>query len=362
MVGILPELITVAVALVVVVAEWIHFRRIGRIKRLAFGPKAGPAFWTFAVPVFRVVGIATACWGFLSLLLVVESRVHNQNQIAENEYKHLVLVVDVSPSMHLKDAGPESDRSRRQRGSDILESLFNRIPMRQFKITVIGVYTDAKMLLKDSKDHEVVRHIMEKMPMWHAYKPGKTKLMSGINEAAKVAKGWNPKSAYILMLTDGDTVPTSGMPNMPASVAETFVIGVGDANSGSFIDGHQSRQDINTLRQVANRLRGQYHNGNQKHLTSQLVNRFVAYDDEDKKQAWTRREWALLAVVLGSGIFSILPILLHYFGTTYVAGTKSPMGQMQGRLCQFRVTRQSTTVIDCFFLSCFSFYMFAKIR
>jgi Ca-activated chloride channel family protein len=325
MVNILPELITVAIALVAVLAEWMHFRRIKRIKRLAFGPKARPAIWTFSVPVLRVVGIALASWGFLSLLLVVQSRVHNQNQIPENEYKHLVLVVDVSPSMHLKDAGPDSDLSRRKRASDILESLFNRIPMRQFKITVIGVYTDAKMLLKDSKDHEVVRHIMEKMPMYHAFKPGKTKLMSGINQAAKVAKGWNPKSAYILMLTDGDTVPTTGMPNLPASVAETFIVGVGDANSGTFIDGHQSRQDINTLRQVANRLRGQYHNGNQKHLTSQLVSRFTQTDDEERVEKWTRREWSLLAVVLGSGIFSLVPILLHYFGTAYVAGTKASM-------------------------------------
>lgn len=322
MVTVLPELIAVAVALLVVVAEFFHWRRIRRIKQLAFGPKARPAIWTYAVSPLRVVAAGLACWGFLSLLLVVEAQVHNKTEIPENEYKHLVLLVDVSPSMHLKDAGPDGDRSRRQRASDILESLFNRIPMQQFKITVIGVYTDAKMLLKDSKDHEVVRHIMESMPMWHAYKPGKTKLMSGINEAAKVAQGWNPGSAYILMLTDGDTVPTSGMPKMPNSVSEIFVVGVGDANSGSFIDGHQSRQDINTLRQIANRLRGEFHNGNQKHLTSQLVNKFVQLDDEQQKRTWTRREWALMAIMVGTSMMAFLPIMLHYFGTFYQAGTR----------------------------------------
>lgn len=322
MVEILPELITVAVALIVAFAEWWHWRRISRVKRLAFGPHGKPRLWTYAAPVLRTAGVAAACWGFLSLMLVVQARVHNQNEIPENEYKHLVLVVDVSPSMHLEDAGPDGKRTRRQRASDILESIFNRIPMRQFKITVIGVYTDAKVLLKDSKDHEVVRHIMEKMPMWHAYKAGKTKLMTGINEAAKVAKGWNPGTAYVLMLTDGDTVPTTGMPKLPASISEFFVIGVGDANSGSFIDGHQSRQDISTLRQVANRLRGSYHNGNQKHLTSQLVNKFTQSKDEENSAEWSRREWALLAVVLGAGVFAVLPILLHYFGSGYVAGTK----------------------------------------
>jgi Ca-activated chloride channel family protein len=322
MVDVLPELITVAVALLAVVAEWFHFRRINTIKRLAFGPSGRPAVWTYAVPLLRVVALSLACWGFLSLMLVVEAQVHNKNEIPENEYKHLVLLVDVSPSMHLKDAGPDGDRTRRQRASDVLESIFNRIPMSQFKITVIGVYTDAKMLLEDSKDHEVVRHIMEKMPMWHAYKPGKTKLMAGINEAAKVAKKWNPNSAFVLMLTDGDTVPTSGMPKLPASVSEFFVVGIGDSNSGSFIDGHQSRQDINTLRQIANRLRGSYHNGNQKHLTSQLVGKFIETKDDDNRRDWTRREWALLACLVGSAIFALVPILLHYFGTAYRAGTR----------------------------------------
>ena len=193
--------------------------------------------------------------------------------------------------------------------------------MQKFKITVIAVYSDAKMLLEDSKDHEVVRHIMEKMPMWHAYKPGKTKLMSGIIEAAKVAKPWNPKSAFVMMLTDGDTVPTTGMPKLPASINEFFVIGVGDPNTGSFIDGHQSRQDVNTLRQVANRLRGVYHNGNKKHLTSKLVGKFTETQQDQAKQAWSRREWALLAAVIGSAIFSILPLFLHYAGTTFRGGT-----------------------------------------
>lgn len=322
MVEILPELITLAVALIAIGAEIVHQRRLNKVKQLAFGPSGCPARWTYAAPVLRVVALAAASWGFLSLLLVVPSRVHNTNEIPDNEYKHLVLVIDVSPSMHLEDAGVDGDRTRRQRASDLVESLFNRIPMRQFKITVIAVYTDAKMLLKDSKDHEVVRHIMEKMPMWHAFKPGKTKLMAGISEAAKVAKGWNPDSAYILLLTDGDTVPTTGMPNLPSSVKEFFVVGVGDSNSGSFIDGHQSRQDINTLRQIANRLRGSYHNGNQKQLTSQLVNKFIQTDDDEVQASWTRREWALLASVMGSAIFAMLPILLHYFGTSYRAGTK----------------------------------------
>ncbi len=324
MVEILPEIIAVSVALLAVTGELFHLRRVAKVKRLAFGPSGRPAFWTWLTPALRTIGLAAACWGFASLWLVVEERVHNKETIAENEYKHLVLVVDISPSMHnIVDAGPNGDRSRRQRASDVLESLFNRIPMRQFKISVIAVYSDAKMMVVDSKDHEVVRHIVEKMPLWHAFSPGKTRLMQGIRQAARLAKPWRPDSAYVLMLTDGDTVPSKGMPKMPASVKDFIVVGIGDSNTGTFIADHLSRQDVSTLRQVANRLRGTYHNGNEKHLTSGMVEKFVEAQEEDTDKPWTRREWSLLAILAGSSIFAFLPMLLHYFGTNFRSGVRA---------------------------------------
>jgi len=228
MVDSLPELLTLLIALIAVIAEFVHARRIGRVKRLVFGPSAKPAAWVNSASLIRVVALSVACWGFLSLLLVVQATVHDETAIAEADYKHLVLVIDVSPSMHLKDAGPTGEQSRRMRASEIVESVFNRIPMRQFKVTIIGVYSDAKMLVEDSRDFEVVRHIMEEMPLWHAYKPGKTELISGVKLAAEVANAWPRNSGYILMLTDGDTVPATGMPKIPPSVKETFIVGVGD--------------------------------------------------------------------------------------------------------------------------------------
>ena len=325
MVEFLPELICVAVALIAVLAEAWHLKRIKRIKQLAFGPNGRAAAWTWLAPIFRVLGISLACWGFLSLWLVVEARVHTSGLLDESDYRHLVLVVDVSPSMQVEDAGLDGKRTRRQRASDLVESLFGRIPMRQFKVTFIAVYTDAKPLVEDSKDHEVVRHIIEKMPMWHAFKSGKTNLMSGIRLAAKMAKPWNPKSTHVLVLTDGDTVPASGMPKLPPSVDQFLIVGVGNPNSGTFIHDHQSRQDVNTLRQIANRLRGSFHNGNEKNLTSQMVSQFAEARDTDKVKTWTRREWSLMACLVGSSILALIPILLHYFGTSYVGGTKFQM-------------------------------------
>ncbi len=318
----LPELIAIAVALLATFGEWMHWRRVERIKRLAFGPGETPAIWARSAWLLRVVALTAACWGFASLYFVVEAQVHNKQGIPENEMKHLVLVVDVSPSMLLQDAGPEGLTTRRQRASDLLESLFGRVPMRQFKISLIAVYSDAKPLLKDSRDHEVVRTIIEEMPLLHAFRPGKTKLMEGIKLTAQMVKSWNPNSTHVVILTDGDTVADKGMPQMPASVRDVIVVGLGDNKSGKFIDGHQSRQDTGTLRQIANRLRGTFHDGNKKHLPTKIANRFFDPVGEAGVASWNRREWSIFACVAGSFIFAMLPVMLHYFGTSFVAGTK----------------------------------------
>ena len=322
MVEFLPEAISIAVVLVAVLAEIFHLKRIGRVKYLAFGPRGKPAVWTWLVPVLRPLCIGMACWGFLSLILVVNARTFQNRSVEEKDFKHLILAVDVSPSMQIEDAGPEGDRTRRQRASDIVESIFARLPMRKFKLSFIAVYSDAKPLLRDSKDHEVVRHIMEKLPMWHAFEPGKTKLISGIREAAKMAKTWNPKSTHVVVLTDGDSAPAAGMPKMPASVDQFLVVGVGNPTKGTFIDGHQSRQDMNSLQLVAKRLGGSFHNGNQKLPSSQVVGRMASSTGAGSVIKWTRREWALLACIVGTTLLSLIPVLLHYFGTGFVAGVK----------------------------------------
>jgi Ca-activated chloride channel family protein len=320
MVGI-PEWVAAAVMALAVIGEWLHRRRIKRIERLAFGPRAQAAVWTKLVPWIRVIGIGAACWGFASLL-VIQARIHNKQGIPDNEMKHMVLVLDVSPSMHVQDAGPEGLTTRRQRASDMLASLFARIPMRQFKISLIAVYTEAKPLIKDSQDHEVVRHIMEEMPVLHGFRPGKTKLMEGIKLTAKMVKPWNPKSTYIVMLTDGDTIADKGMPTMPASVADVVVVGLGDARVGTHVGDHQSRQDTGTLRQMANRMRGTYHDGNKKHLPTKVADRFSRPVGSEDIQLWTRREWSIFASLLGSFTLAMLPLLLHYFGTSFVAGVR----------------------------------------
>jgi Ca-activated chloride channel family protein len=194
----------------------------------------------------------------------------------------------------------------------------------------------------DTKDLEVVRNIFGDLPMHYAFPAGKTDLFSGLIEAAKIAHPWQPKSTLLLLLSDGDTVPATGMPKLPASIADVLVVGVGDPRSGSFIDGRMSRQDASSLRQIAVRLNGTYHDGNQKHLSSELLSQLTVIPRKTAFEQLTRREYALLACGLGGTLLALLPMLLHYRGTRWRPGVYAATRQ-QSQIRQKAVSELVTS-------------------
>ena len=313
------ELTTCAVVILCVGAEMLHARRCRRVAPLAFGPSERPAAWVYAAPLLRVAAVGALCWGMTTLLLL-PPKVHVAETVPDTELKHVLLALDVSPSMRLQDAGPEKDQSRRQRAFALMESFFKRIAIQQYRVTVVAVYNGAKPVVVDTQDVEVVRNILDDLPMQYAFTAGETDIFSGLEEAAKIAHPWQPRSTTVILLSDGDTVPATGMPKMPASVSNVLVVGVGDPVTGKFIDGRQSRQDTSTLRQIAVRLGGVYHNGNEKHLSTSVIKRLTAAKGKSKLEQLTRREYALIASGFGAVICAFLPLLLHLAGTRWNPG------------------------------------------
>jgi Ca-activated chloride channel family protein len=174
--------------------------------------------------------------------------------------------------------------------------------------------------VQNTKDLEVVRNILTDLPMQYAFKAGKTDIFAGLEEAARIARPLPPKSSTVVLLSDGDTVPATGMPKLPVAVAHILVVGVGNPNTGKFIDGHLSRQDSSTLRQVALRLGGVYHDGNEKHLPTDLLKQITQGGKAGLLAKLTRREYALAACAAGATVLAGLPWLLSLFGTRWRPG------------------------------------------
>ena len=316
------ELVACATMFVAAIAEILHARRCRRLAPLAFGPRLRPASWVYVVPLLRVLAVGALVWGLVTLLQL-PPRVHQLlARMPEADLKHLVLVLDVSPSMRLQDAGPDKQKRRRQRARDLMDSLFERVALPEYKVSVIAVYNGAKPVVEDTRDIEVIRNILDDLPLEYAFPSGKTNLFAGLEQAARLARPWRPRSTTVLVISDGDTVPATGMPQMPAAVKDVLVVGVGDPIAGKFIDGRQSRQDASTLRQLAQRLRGFYHNGNAKQIGTSLMERFPDGGGGERGAQLTRREYAIAAVIAGGSVYALLPLFLQLLGTGWRPGVR----------------------------------------
>ncbi|MEZ5973762.1 MAG: vWA domain-containing protein [Planctomycetota bacterium] len=328
-----PWIVAAGVGAVMLVGELLHQRRIRRIAPLVFDP--GPrGRWTRLTPLLRTLGAAALAWGLCTLWWVVPPRNFGGGKgPAEADIRHLVLVLDVSPSMRLADAGPERSIERRKRGREVLQSIFQRVAMGRYRISVVATYTGAIPVVIDTNDAEVVQNVLDDLPMHYAFKSGETQLFAGLEEAARIAAKWREKSTTIVVLSDGDTLPPTGMPVMPSSVAGALVVGVGDPAQGSFIGGRNSRQDVSGLRQMAVRLGGTYHDGNEKHVPTGVLAAITAGGLNAPISRWGRREYALLAILVGSALLALIPMALARLGTRFQPGRRlNPVKATQDRL------------------------------
>ena len=315
------EIVALAVVVLATMAEILHSRRCARVASLVFGPSRRPAFWAFAAPGIRVVSLAAVAWSLVTLA-TIEPMVHKAVEVEAGDEKHILLLLDVSPSMRLKDAGPDQIQSRMQRAASVMDSFFKRIPVQQYRVSVIAFYNEAKAVVVDTSDLDVVQNILSDLPMHYAFSPGETDIFSSLREGARIARPWQPRSTTLVLISDGDTIPAVGMPKLPASISDVLVVGVGDERAGSFINGRHSKQDVSTLRQLALRLRGTYHNGNEFHLSTALLKQLTASVESSPFEKLTRREYALAALTLGSVLLGFLPMLLHFFGTSWNPGVR----------------------------------------
>jgi Ca-activated chloride channel homolog len=298
-------------------AEWAHARRCQRVARLAFGPAAAPRVWTKIAPALRVISLMLVTWGALQLYLLAP-RASRPQLVPEGGFRHLVIALDVSPSMQLKDGGPQRQQTRARRASEVLLSMLERVALDQMRVSVVAFYTGAKPAVVDTFDIEVVKNILNDLPLEYAFNPGKTSLIDGIRESAALAKGWPPGSTTLFIVSDGDTIPDKGLPELPRSIGDVLVLGVGNTLSGVNIDGHLSRQDAPTLRQLANRLRANYLDVNEKHLPSQqLASLSKAMPMRDAKDKG-RRELALAAVATGATLLCLIPLALAFLGSSWL--------------------------------------------
>lgn len=317
--AILAAVITAALA---ALGEWLHARRIHRIAQLAFGPAGRPRAWTRVVPPLRVAAIAAVAWSLITLV-TFDNRTRESRR-GNNTDRHLVVMLDVSPSMLLRDAGDAGNLSRKERAAEVLKSVLDRLPDENVAFTVIGFYTESRMLVEQCRDRELVLHLASGTPFHVTYSPGKTDVLGSLNQAGKLIENLPRKSATLLVIADGDSLPSTGLQPLPSAVTQVVVVGVGDPARGSFIDGHQSRQDTANLGQLARRLGGRYHDCNFRPLPREAIASLTAEDPSASKWRLDRRTLALALLSAGTAALCLIPLLLATLGSPWHHRPASP--------------------------------------
>lgn len=302
-----------AALLAACVVWWSERRHAGRMHKgcvLAFGPAASLRRWLVLLPLLRSTATAFLVWGFLMLLFLDGGKI----QSPPTRTRHLMLLLDVSPSMLITDAGALRDQSRALRAADVLLSALNRAPGNHLKISVTAFYTHAKPLVHDSVDRNLVLFMAQQLPLHIAFKSGKTNLIKSVNEAAALCSEFPRDSTTLLILSDGDTLSDTGLLPMPPSISRVIIAGVGDTSKGAFIDSHISRQDSASLGQLARRLKGFYYDCNLQHIPSEALTTLLEQAPGKTGIPWNLRLLALTSVTLGACLLVTLPWLVHRFG------------------------------------------------
>ncbi len=301
-----------ATALLASAGEWLHSRRIARVNTLAFGPGARPRRWTLVAPFLRVLALSVLAWALVTLVSF-NNMTRDRNRAGQTT-RHLMVLLDVSPSMLLSDAGESRADTRKARASAVLKSVLNRIPGDHVSFSAAGFYTENRVLVNECRDRELILHLAGGTPFHITYKPGKTDLIKSLNQAGELMKEWERKSTTLLVISDGDSVEPVGLKPMPSSVSDVIFAGVGDASRGTEIDGHVSRQDSANLSQLVRRLQGVFFDCNVRHVPSEALRRINAEASGDAAWKTDRRLLALITLAVSAATLCLLPLLLEYLG------------------------------------------------
>jgi Ca-activated chloride channel family protein len=308
----LPYFVAFAAAALAGLGEWLHDRRTARVARLAFGPTGKPSRWVAAAPVIRVLGIAAAAWG--ATVLIGYDPVGGDQTPAPRASRQLLIALDVSPSMLIKDAGPNTDKvTRSQWAGKVVQGVLDRLDMKQTRITMVAFYTKAMTVLTDTTDKNVISNMFDGLQLHVAFDAGPTDLASGVNSALQIARPWARRSTTLIVISDGDAKSELGQVTLPPAIADTIVIGVGDPNKASIVSGHSSKQEALSLKTLAARLGGTYHEGNRLHLPSEVLKKLAMITPNAGGELGLR-DAALIALGAGASMSALIGPALMLFG------------------------------------------------
>lgn len=303
--------------LLVLAAEKLHERRCRAVARLAAGPTGTLRRWVRVVPLVKAFTLSAMAWALVTLLYGTGGAYQTDHDTLDRHQsqRQVLFVADLSPSMLLRDAGSKGDLTRAERAYEVVDGILRRLDG-EVVYSVIVFYTEALPVVVDATDAELVRNVFNGLPIRFVMKPGQTDLGTGVRRALEHLADYPAASTTVFLLTDGDATDLGTIPKLPPAVREVHILGVGDPNQGTFIDGHMSRQDTSLLSTLAGRLRGKYVDVNEKHVTTLALGQ-LARSSGATKSSYGLVDFAIFLCAAAALVHALIPVALEYLGSDW---------------------------------------------
>ena len=157
-------------------------------------------------------------------------------------------------------------------------------------------------------------NILDDLPLEHAFTPGKTNLYEGVEDGGR---GGQELARQVRHPAGGQRrrhLARQGNPRAAGRLWRQLGLGVGNPYHGLYIDGHSSRQDGDSLRQLALRLGGQYFDTNVRHVPSADLVAVDRWLPLSQKSDAGLREWAIGSTLGGAAVLAALCVALSLAG------------------------------------------------
>lgn len=309
-------LVTVFVAIVVSVTDALHIQRAQWVLPLLFANSRRGVLAVRTAAAARILATGLIAWGLSNLFLWSQATNFRGAEAAE---RRLLVLLDVSPSMDLDDAGDGKNQARGVRASHAVHEVLRQcrsLPM----TSVIAFSNEAKPILIDAKDPRIVYNIFppgDRAPLRIASAfeeaNAETNLFAGLTVAMQTAGRWSEGCATLLIVSDGESVAPTGMPECPPAIDEVAVLGIGSAE-GRLMGEAISRQDFHSLSGITARLGGGYIDANEAASVAQLrklLPRLTGTTGGPSSGVtFVTRERAVLALMVGGTLLAAIPMVL----------------------------------------------------
>ncbi|TPE45992.1 vWA domain-containing protein [Pontibacter mangrovi] len=251
---------------------------------------------------------------FTMLVVVALARPQLINEQVEltSEGIDIVLVMDVSGSMELRDFEP----SRLEAAKDVaIDFIDGRV---QDRIGLVVFAGDAYSLAPLTTDYDLLRESINSMAFKMIPNDG-TAIGSALAVAINRMRDSNAKSKVIILISDGENTAGSLDPKLAAQLAfgygiKLYTIGIGkdgrvpyDVDAAGRVLYIETQMDETSLRQIAQTGEGQFYRAGSKDALQQVfqdINRLEKTEVKEKRFRDTKDyyqvylKWALLALVV----------------------------------------------------------------